>query len=342
MLEIVIQNLVSPVVLFFVLGLFASIVKSDLKFPAGLSEFLSIYLLIAIGLKGGIELAEHSLGNLAMPLAGALLLGIVIPLITLLFCRWINLDLKNSIGLAATYGSVSIVTYGAGISFLSHVNVTYESFMGAMVVIMESPAILVSLLLLKAAEVRKKNNTHLHPRAMGIMAPRSLSLTSWVDPEVIRESLFGKSILLLAGSMLVGLVVGEEAVPVVKPLFIDLYKGFLMLFLLNMGLIAGQRLSDVTKHGVKLLSLAVIMPIGFGMLGVLVGIAAGLSLGGVTLMGILAASSSYIAAPAALRTSVPDANPSIYLGLSLGITFPFNLTVGIPLYYAMAQWILSF
>ncbi len=341
MLDIVIHNLVSPVVLFFVLGLFASFVKSDLKFPPGLSEFLSIYLLIAIGLKGGIELAEHSLTHLVKPILGALFLGVIIPLITLLFCRWIKLDLKNSIGLAATYGSVSIVTYGAGISFLSHANVTYESFMNAMVVMMESPAILVSLLLLKAAEARKKNHTHLHPRAMGIMAPRSLSLSSWVEPEVIRESLFGKSVLLLVGSMLVGLVVGEEAVPVVKPLFIDLYKGFLILFLLNMGLVAGQRLADVTKHGMKLVSLAVFMPLCFGLLGVVVGSVAGLSLGGVTLMGILAASSSYIAAPAALRTSVPEANPSIYLGLSLGITFPFNLTVGIPVYYQMAQWMLN-
>ncbi|WP_134705046.1 sodium-dependent bicarbonate transport family permease [Ammoniphilus sp. YIM 78166] len=341
MLDIVVHNLVSPVVLFFVLGLFASFVKSDLKFPAGLSEFLSIYLLIAIGLKGGMELAEHSLTHLVKPILGALLLGVIIPLLTLLFCRWIKLDLKNSIGLAATYGSVSIVTYGAGISFLSHANVTYESFMNAMVVMMESPAILVSLLLLKAAEARKKNHAHLHPRAMGIMAPRSLSLTSWVEPEVIRESLFGKSVLLLVGSMLVGLIVGEEAVPVVKPLFIDLYKGFLILFLLNMGLVAGQRLADVTKHGIKLVSLAVIMPLCFGLLGVVVGSAAGLSLGGVTLMGILAASSSYIAAPAALRTSVPEANPSIYLGLSLGITFPFNLTVGIPVYYQMAQWMLN-
>ncbi|RXT15290.1 sodium-dependent bicarbonate transport family permease [Ammoniphilus sp. CFH 90114] len=339
MLEIVLQNLISPVILFFVLGLFACFVKSDLKFPTGLSEFLSIYLLIAIGLKGGIELSEHNLITLIKPLIGALFLGVLIPVIMFFICRWVGLDVKNSIGLAATYGSVSIVTYGAAISFLSHSNVSFESYMNAMVVIMESPAILVSLLMLKSIEA-KQSTPGIRQGSLGITAGRPL-LVRWIEPEVVRESLFGKSVLLLVGSLLVGFVVGQEAIPVVKPLFIDLYNSFLILFLLNMGLVAGQRLSDVRRHGIGLLALAVLMPITFGMLGVVIGSLAGLSQGGVTLMGVLAASSSYIAAPAALRTSVPDANPSIYLGLSLGITFPFNLTLGIPLYYIMAEWIVK-
>jgi uncharacterized protein len=332
--EIILQNLLSPVVLFFVLGIIAAIVKSDLKFPNGLSEGLSIYLLIAIGIKGGIELSHYSIESVLAPILGALFLGIIIPVITLALMRVIKLDLKNSIGLAATYGSISIVTYGAAITFLDESGTSYEGFMNALVVLMESPAILVSLLLLKIAESKK--DLPVYPtRNLGFV-PASSNL---IDKEVLRESIFGKSILLLVGSLLIGWILGENAVPMVKPLFIDLYSSVLILFLLNMGLIAGKRLPEVKKHGVKLLAFGLFTPLLFGSLGVLVGDIVGLSLGGVTLMGVLAGSASYIAAPAALKTSVPDANPSIYLGLSLGVTFPFNLIIGIPAYYEIAKWI---
>ncbi len=337
MLDIISHNLLSPVVLFFILGLIASFVKSDLKFPGGLSEGLTIYLLIAIGLKGGIELSEHSLSDMAKPIMGALLLGIIIPILTLMICRKIGIDLKNAVGLAASYGSVSIVTFGAAVAFLGYVQTEFESYMSAMVVIMESPAILVSLLLLKTIEQRKAGIPILSQN-LGIVAGNSSA--SWLDPAVLRESLFGKSVLLLVGSLLVGWFVGHDALPTIKPLFIDLYGSILILFLLNMGIIAGQRLGDIRQYGVKLILIGIFMPILFGALGVLVGYACGLSLGGTTLMGVLAGSASYIAAPAALRSAVPEANPSIYLGLSLGITFPFNLTLGIPIYYKMAQFIL--
>ena len=332
--EIILQNLLSPVVLFFVLGIIAAIVKSDLKFPTGLSEGLSIYLLIAIGIKGGIELSHYSIESVLAPIMGALFLGIIIPVITLALMRVIKLDLKNSIGLAATYGSISIVTYGAAITFLDESGTSYEGFMNALVVLMESPAILVSLLLLKIAESKKDLSVY-STRNLGFI-PASSNL---IDKEVLRESIFGKSILLLVGSLLIGWALGESAVPMVKPLFIDLYSSVLILFLLNMGLIAGKRLPEVKKHGLKLLAFGLFTPLLFGSLGVLVGDLVGLSLGGVTLMGVLAGSASYIAAPAALKTSVPEANPSIYLGLSLGVTFPFNLIIGIPAYYEIAKWI---
>ncbi|WP_102260994.1 sodium-dependent bicarbonate transport family permease [Mesobacillus jeotgali] len=332
--EILLQNLLSPVVLFFVLGIIAAIVKSDLKFPNGLSEGLSIYLLIAIGIKGGIELSHYSIESVLAPILGALFLGIIIPVITLALMRLIKLDLKNSIGLAATYGSISIVTYGAAITFLDESGTSYEGFMNALVVLMESPAILVSLLLLKIAESKKDLSIY-STRNLGFI-PASSNL---IDKEVIRESIFGKSILLLVGSLLIGWALGESAVPMVKPLFIDLYSSVLILFLLNMGLIAGKRLPEIKKHGLKLLAFGLLTPLLFGSLGVLVGDLVGLSLGGVTLMGVLAGSASYIAAPAALKTSVPEANPSIYLGLSLGVTFPFNLIIGIPAYYEIAKWI---
>ncbi|KIL48291.1 sodium-dependent bicarbonate transport family permease [Jeotgalibacillus soli] len=334
MSEIIIQNLLSPVVLFFVLGIMAALVKSDLKIPSGLSEGLSIYLLIAIGLKGGIELSQYSIEDVIQPIIGALILGSIIPFITLFITRLMKMDLKNSIGLAATFGSVSIVTYGAAISFIEKNGVPYEGFMNALVVIMESPAILVSLLLLKVLE-NKKNESAMTIRNVGFVSGSARLF----DKEVLRESLFGKSVLLLLGSLIIGLILGDRAVPMVKPLFMDLYSSVLILFLLSMGITTGQRLPEVKKHGLKLLLFGMFTPILFGALGVLTGHLAGLSLGGITLMGVLAGSASYIAAPAALKTSVPEANPSIYLGLALGITFPFNLIIGIPVYYEMAKWI---
>ncbi|QFT87617.1 hypothetical protein FIU87_03045 [Bacillus sp. THAF10] len=334
MSEIIVQNLLSPVVLFFVLGIIAAMFKSDLKFPAGLSEGLSIYLLIAIGIKGGIELSNYSIESVWAPILGALFLGAVIPIITLFILKLIKMDLKNSIGLAATYGSVSIVTYGAAIAFLNKSGTSYESFMNAIVVLMESPAILVSFLLLRILESNKDLPIY-STQSMGIIP----SSTTFLDKEVLRESIFGKSILLLMGSLFIGWILGEQALPMVKPLFIDLYSSVLILFLLNMGLLVGKRLPEVKQHGLPLLIFGVTTPLLFGSLGVLVGNFVGLSLGGVTLMGVLAGSASYIAAPAALKTSVPEANPSIYLGLSLGVTFPFNLIIGIPVYFEMAKWI---
>ncbi|MFC0214398.1 sodium-dependent bicarbonate transport family permease [Paenibacillus chartarius] len=338
MTDIIMQNLLSPVVLFFILGLVAAIFKSDLKFPSGLSEALSIYLLIAIGMKGGIELSHYSVTAIIRPLLGTLFLGVFIPVLTLAILRMMKLDLKNSIALAATYGSVSIVTYGAAVSFLDGHEIQYDGFMNAMVVLLESPAILVSLLLLKAIE----NNTQSikTPYRLGIMDGFVSSLGAMLDRKVLKESLVGKSVLLLMGSLAIGVIIGEDGLPVVKPLFIELYSGVLMLFLLNMGLVAGQRLPEIRRHGFKLLLFAILMPLLCGSAGVIVGGLAGLSLGSATLLGVMAGSSSYIAAPAALRSSVPEANPSIYLGLSLGITFPFNLILGIPLYYQIAQWTL--
>lgn len=335
MYDIIIQNLVSPVVLFFVLGVIAALVKSDLKFPAGLSEALSIYLLVAIGIKGGMELSHYELQTVIKPMIGTLFLGIAIPLLILAALRFTKMDLPNSIGLAATYGSVSIVTYGAAISFLEKKAISYEGFMNVLVVLLESPAIFISLLLLRLAQ----KSDRLGPAAYA-PGPHTLGFAQGLfDKEVMRESLFGKSVLLLMGSLLIGWIVGHNAEALVKPLFIDLYGSILILFLLNMGLIAGERLPEVGKHGWKIILFGLCVPILAGTLGVAVGAAVGLSLGGIVLMGVLAGSSSYIAAPAALRSSVPEANPSIYLGLSLGVTFPFNLIVGIPLYFALAQFV---
>lgn len=338
--SIITTNLLSPAVLFFVLGLIAAMVKSDLKFPKGLSEALSIYLLAAIGLKGGIELSKHAGADLIHPIIGALFLGTFIPIITIVVCRLIiKLDIKNSVALGATYGSVSIVTFAAAISFLEMSNIQFESFMTAIVVLLESPAIIVSLILLHWLRKDKTSNEPIRSsRALGIV-PASMNFGRLINPHIVKESLFGKSILLLIGSLAIGYVVGDNGLSVIKPLFIDLYQSILIVFLLGMGLMAGERLSEVKRYGWKLIGLAILFPLVFGITGLLVGKMAGLSLGGILLMGVLAASSSYIAAPAAIKSAIPNANPSIYLGLSLGITFPFNLTIGLPFYFEIAKMI---
>lgn len=346
--DIISHNLISPAVLFFALGLVAAWSKSDLKFPPALSESFSIYLLAAIGMKGGIELSDHSLHALIKPIAGTLLLGVAIPVITFAVCRWMRLDRKNAIALAATYGSVSIVTFGAAIAFLNLSKTPYESYMSAMVVLLESPAILVSLLMFGWLEkkscqsnmgLRSRPSESFHSTPSESFHSSIQTLKTWIDPKIIKESLFGKSVLLMLGSLVIGLIVGKSALPIVKPLFIDLFQSILVLFLLGMGLLAGEHLAEIRKHGYKLIVLALGFPVIYGVLGILIGKWCGLSVGGITLMGVLGASASYIAAPAALRISVPEASPSIYLGMSIGITFPFNLAIGLPLYYQIAQWI---
>nr|WP_254842702.1 sodium-dependent bicarbonate transport family permease [Bacillus sp. MRMR6] len=205
--------------------------------------------------------------------------------------------------------------------------------MTAIVVLLESPSIIVSLILLHWLRMRKNSSKELGNGST------SMNFRSLLNPHIIKESLFGKSILLLTGSLAIGYIVGENGVPIIKPLFIDLYQSVLVIFLLGMGLMAGERLSEVKKFGWKLIGLAIVFPLFFGMIGILIGKLVELSLGGILLMGVLAASSSYIAAPAAIKSAIPNANPSIYLGLSLGITFPFKLTIGLPLYFEMAKFI---
>ena len=327
MQEMIINNLTSPAILFFILGIIAALVKSDLKLPTGLNESLSIYLLIAIGMKGGIELSEHAFHELVRPLVGTLSLGIIIPIVTFGVCRRLGIDRKNATGIAATYGSVSIVTFGAALAFVEQANIPYESYMNAFVVLLESPAIIVSLVILKLLEGRSHKQEMVY----------RFSATSVYGP-IIKEGLFGKSVFLMLGSLLVGLIGGDRALTIVKPLFIDLYPSVLVLFLLGMGLTAGNQLAAVRKYGIKLLALGILLPPIYGFLGVVIGYYSGLSLGGTILLSVLAASASYIAAPAAMRASVPEANPAIYLGMALGLTFPFNLTIGMPLYYEMAKW----
>jgi hypothetical protein len=323
MSEALLANLLSPAVLFFALGLVAALVRSELKFPEPLYSALTIYLLVAIGFKGGVAMTEAGLGRIWLPALAAIGLGAFIPLWTYPVLRWGGrLAAVDAAAIAAHYGSVSAVTFLAATNYLTAIGRPYESHAVALLAVMESPAILVGVILGKRA---------LGPRG-GVPVPLGL---------IVREALFGRSIFLLLGALVVGALCGPAGMRKVEPFFVTPFQGVLSLFLLEMGIVAGRRLEDLRRVGPFLLAFGVIVPVVNGLLGVLVGQAAGLSLGGGMLLGVLAASASYIAAPAAVRLALPEANPTLSLTSALAVTFPFNLTLGIPLFDAWAGYLYS-
>jgi hypothetical protein len=312
-------NLFSPMVLAFALGIVATLVRSDLKFPAELYTALSIYLLLAIGLKGGAELAHTPLPEFWRAAVATLVLGCLIPLWTYLIARRLGrFDVPNAAALAAHYGSVSAVTFIATQSFLQSLQVPFEGFTPTLVAILEVPAIIIALVIANRA-----------------LTNGSEARASW--GAVMHEILAGRSILLLVGGVIIGYLTGPEGLEQVRPFFVDPFRGVLTLFLLELGMVAARRFGDLRKVGPFLLGFGMTLPVMHGVLGVLAGYLAGMTPGGSTILGVLAASASYIAAPAAVRIALPQANPGIYLTASLAITFPFNLVVGIPLYYGIAR-----
>ena len=312
-LELAHLNLTTPAVLAFVLGVAAARLRSDVRFPEALTAGLSIYLLLAIGLKGGVALADTPLGDIAAPALATLALGVVTPLVAFGVLRRLGrFSVIDSAAIAAHYGSVSAVTFTAAVVFVEELGQPTEGFLPALVALLEVPGILVALAL----------------------AQRATAGTS--VGEAVGEVLRGKSIVLLVGGIAIGWVAGPDAFAPVEPLFVGLFPGLLALFLLDLGIVAGERLSDVRKAGVFLVAFAVVAPIPLGAAGVVAGTLSGLSVGGAAVLGAMAASASYIAAPAAVRTALPGANPALSLTAALALTFPFNLVVGIPLYYEMA------
>jgi len=315
-LELLRTNLLSPTVLAFALGITATLVKSDLKIPDALCTTLSIYLLLAIGLKGGAALATTPISLVWKPALATLALGVLTPLLSYVTLRRLGrFDVVNAAAVAAHYGSVSAVTFIAATTFMQAAQEPIEGFLPTLVAILEVPAIVIALLI----------------------ARRSLGGGSL--GEAVREIFSGKSILLLLGGSIMGLLSGPEGLKQVAPVFVEPFQGVLVLFLLELGMVAAKRLRDLRKVGSFLLGFAIVMPIVQGSLGVWLGSLAGMSVGGAMVLGTMAASASYIAAPAAVRIALPQANPSYYLTASLGITFPFNLTLGIPLYYALSRWL---
>lgn len=313
-------NLLSPAVLFFALGLAAALLRSDLKFPEALYVTLTIYLLTALGFKGGVAISEAGIGTVILPALAAMALGALIPLWVYPLLRFGGgLRPVDAAAVAAHYGSVSAVTFITATNYLKSINVPYESYATAFLAVMESPAIVVGVLLGKMS---------LEP---------SSGIFGGSMRKVLHEALLGRSVFLLVGALIVGAFCGKPGMNKVEAFFVTPFQGVLALFLLEMGMVAGRRLHDVKKVGPFLAVFAVVMPLVHGLLGVLLGKYVGLSVGGATLLGVLASSASYIAAPAAMRLSLPDANPALYLTASLAVTFPFNVGFGIPLYYAMAR-----
>ena len=324
MIDAIQANLLSPAVLFFALGLIAALTKSDLKFPEPLYVGLTIYLLVAIGFKGGVAIAEAGIAKVWLPALAAMALGALIPLWTYPLLRFGGkLSAVDAAAIAAHYGSVSAVTFIAATNYLKAINQPFESYATAFLAVMESPAILVGVVLGKLAT-----------KQAGEKSGASIKTA-------MHEALFGRSIFLLVGSLIVGSLCGEVGMAKVEAFFVTPFQGVLALFLLEMGLVAGRRLGDLKKVGPFLLGFGIVVPLINGALGVYLGKLTGLELGGATLLGVLSASASYIAAPAAIRMSLPDANPTLYLTSSLAITFPFNITLGIPIYLEIARKLYS-
>ncbi|MDX2219480.1 MAG: sodium-dependent bicarbonate transport family permease [Burkholderiales bacterium] len=315
-----------PVVLFFLLGAFARLAKSDLRLPEALYETLSIYLLLAIGLKGGVEIAKHSLGAVAPQALAVIAMGALLPLVAFpvlrIFAKLSHADAGN---IAAHYGSVSVVTFAVGIAFLTRQQVAYESYFPLFVALLEVPGIVVGILLAKMGR-----------DAMAADAGSSPARAVRWGP-LLHEVLLGKSVVLLVGGLIIGWIAGPQGIDPFKGLFFDLFRGVLALFLLEMGLVAAGRIADLKSRWLFMLGFGTLMPICFAVIGIVLGKALGLSVGGMTLLGLLAASASYIAAPTATRIAIPEANPGLSIGLALGVTFPFNITLGMPLYHAIAQ-----
>lgn len=305
-----------PVVLFFVLGVVAGLLRSDLKIPGSIYEALSIFILLAIGLKGGVELAKHQVGDLLLDGLIIVLIGAVIPLLAFPVLRVLGrMSRADSASIAAHYGSVSVVTFSVGITLLGKELLDYEGYLIVYLVLLEIPALMIGVILARHGQGQVRWGKLLH------------------------EVFFGKSIYLLAGGLLIGFVAGSDGIKPLDKLFFDLFKGVLALFLLEMGLVASTRIAALREYGAFLAAFAVVMPIVSAMLGTLTGWMLGLSVGGTFLLATLYASASYIAAPAAMRIAVPEANPALSIGASLGMTFPFNIFVGIPLYLWMAKFI---
>ena len=305
-----------PVILFFLLGLLAGLVRAELRLPAAIYDFLSMLLLLTIGLKGGIELAKADLWQLVPQLLGVLLLGLLFPLLLFPLLRLLGrVDRANAASLAAHYGSVSVGTFAVATAFLAHHAVSYESYMPVFVVILEVPAIVVGILLARGL------NRQTRWRAMS------------------HELFCGKGVVLLTGGLLIGWLCGEAAIAPLKPLFFDLFKGVLALFLLEMGLITASQIGSLRRHGLFIILFGILAPLLGALIGGILALQLGFSTGGTMLLATLAASASYIAVPAAMRMAVPEANPGLSLAASLGITFPFNVLVGIPLYLSWAQWL---
>lgn len=322
--DTMLANMLIPPTLFFALGFLAHLIRSDLKFPADVGKAASIYLLVGIGLHGGIEMAKADFGAAASAVAAAVVLGVGLPLLAFAILTWLGrIDRPNAAAIAAHYGSVSAGTFLTAVAFLDTQQIGYETYPLIMLAIMESPAIVIGLMLARWGS-----------------APRAGRAPGGGLTHLLHEAFTNGSVVLLFGSIAIGMLAAPASLEKIKPLFDTLFLGVLCLFLLEMGLEAAKRLGEFRRVGLFLVAFGIGMPLVGGAIGLLVGhTVLGFGVGGTTLVAVLAASASYIAVPSAMRLAIPEANPSFYLTLSLGVTFPFNVVFGITLYYYVARWL---
>ena len=300
---------------FFILGALATLVRSDIQFPKALYQSLTLFLMLAIGLKGGVALSKY--GSIALLPQSLLVIGmgLILPLIAFPILRFVGqLKLEDAASIAAHYGSVSIGTYAVAVAFLESQNISYEAYFPLFVVLLEIPAIAVGIAL----------------------ARRSGTNVKW--RELVHEVFCNQSLVLLVGALVIGYLWAER-IEGITPLFFNLFHGVLALFLLEMGMLAASRLKDLKQMGNFMLAFGVFMPLLGGLFGCILGLQMGLSNGGATLLAVLGASASYIAVPAAMRVAIPEANQSLSITYSLAITFPFNVLVGIPTYALFTNWL---
>jgi hypothetical protein len=333
------HNLLDPAILFFVFGVLAGTIKSNLEIPPAISRFLSLYLLMALGLKGGFALSHSGLtANVGISLAAAMVLAISIPLMGYWFLRRFVAGF-DAAAVAATYGSVSAVTFVTAVQYLENQNIDYGGHMAAAMALMESPAIILAVVL--ANTLRQKQTppiVSLGSGVAGLSGPPNQQSVS--IGKILHESFTDGAQLLLLGAMVVGMMTGDAGKAAMEPFSGDLFKGMLSFFLLDMGLMAARNLPQVKGQSPALIAYAIIGPILHASLALGLAYVLNLPAGDGALLMVLAASASYIAVPAVLRFALPEANPSLYFGLSLGITFPLNILFGIPAYVSIAQSVL--
>jgi hypothetical protein len=305
--------MIEPIILFFVFGVIAGLARAELRLPNQIYEFVSILLLLAIGLKGGVELGKQPFLTLLPQILAVFVMGMALTLVAFpVLLKVGGFKRADAASIAAHYGSVSVGTYAVAVAYMGTKNIYFEEHMPLLLVVLEVPAILVGILLARGFSKE----------------------TEWGS--VMHEVFAGKGIVLLLGGLLIGWIAGADGLASIKPLFFDLFKGILALFLLEMGLITASKIGALRRYGVFLIFFGIGMPLFSALVGTGLGLLLGLSVGGTAMLATLAASASYIAVPAAMRISVPDANPTLSLAASLGITFPFNVLIGIAVYYELA------
>jgi len=312
-------SLLNPVVLFFLLGLLAVALRSDLDVPQPVPKVLALYLLLAIGFRGGVELHRTGIGlEVVVTLVASFAMAIAVPMYGFVWLRR-RLDVANAAALAASYGSVSAVTFVTAASLLTSLGVAYGGHMVAALALMESPAIVIGVLLARRYD-----------------AARATDEQKSLLPH-LRDAFFNGSVLMIVGSLLIGLATGERGERALKPFTTDLFQGVLCLFLLDMGLVAARRLGAIVSMGRWLVGFGVLLPLVNATLGLVIAYTLQMSQGNAFLFCVLCASASYIAVPAAMRLAVPKANPGLYLTAAIALTFPFNIVIGLPLYYAAVE-----